>query len=87
MKKFFKVMQVERIVREFLVRADDESEANVVGWDSEPEYHDHIDQYVDEVVVDEIDFEAVCDDDPHFFDCDSEEWITEGDLAEREVAT
>ena len=84
--KFFKVMQVERIVREFFVRAEDEHEANVVGWDSEPEYHEHIDQYVDEVVVDEIDFEAECDEETHFFDCDSEEWLSIGDLAEREVA-
>lgn len=85
--KFFKVMQVEKIVREFVVRADEEHEANVVGWDSEPEYHDDIDKYVDEVVVNEIDFEAECDEGTHFFDCESEEWLTIDDLAEREVAT
>lgn len=84
--KYFKVIQVEKIVREFVVRAAEEHEANVVGWDSEPEYHDHIDQYVDEIAVDEIDFETECDGDTHFFDCDSEEWLTVGDLADAEVA-
>ena len=87
--KYFRVTQTEKIIREFVVRADEEHEANVVGWDSEPEYHQLIDQFVDEVIVAEIDdqeFEIGFDCDSMFFDCETEDWLSESELDGTAVA-
>ena len=61
----------------------------MVGWDSEPEYHQLIDRFVDEVIVAEIDdqeFENEFDCDSMFFDCETEDWLSESELDGTAVA-